>query len=221
MLYLVSTPIGNLEDIALRALRVLKEVDLILAEDTRKTGLLLKHFGIKNNLISFYEHNEEKRIPWIIKQLQENKDIALVSNAGTPTISDPGYKLVRACREKNIAVTCVGGTSSLIAALSLSSLPHQRFVFLGYFPRKPSERKRLIERIKDWDLTLVFFESPYRIVSSLEFLAENLGNCQVSLARELTKKFEEVIEGKIEEAIAHLKTAKIRGEFTVIVQRIN
>jgi 16S rRNA (cytidine1402-2'-O)-methyltransferase len=217
MLYIVATPIGNLEDITLRALRILKEVDLVLCEDTRKTGFLLGHFGIKKPLVSFFEHSEIKKLPGVIEELKKGKNIALVSSAGTPTISDPGYKLVRECRKEKIAVTSVPGASSIINALASTALPHDKFIFLGYLPRKPGERKRLLEKIKSWEAAAVFFESPFRIISSLNSLKEVLGNCRLSIAREMTKKFEEVLEMNAEEAIEHFKKVKPKGEFTVIL----
>ena len=219
MLYIVATPIGNLEDITLRAVRVLKEVDLILAEDTRKTGLLLAHFNIKKPLFSFYEHNETEKIPWVIDALKQGKNIALVSSAGTPTISDPGYKLVRECRKEALAVTSLPGACCVITALSASSLPREKFIFLGYLARKQGERTRLLEKIKTWEVTTIFFESPYRLIASLGFLRKILGNRKVTIGRELTKKFEEVFEGTLEEALAHFSKHQIKGEFTIVVGR--
>ena len=217
MLYIVATPIGNLQDITLRALRILKEVDLILAEDTRKSGLLLKHFGIKKILKSFHDHNEAKTTPWVIEELKKGKDVALVSNAGTPTISDPGYKLVRACRKESLGVTAVPGPSGVINALSLSSCAHEKFAFLGYLPRKAGERKKTLEKVKGWQCAIVFFESPFRVLRALKDLQETLGNKQLSIAREMTKKFEEVLEVSTEEAIRYFQQHKPRGEFTVVI----
>jgi 16S rRNA (cytidine1402-2'-O)-methyltransferase len=217
MLLVTATPIGNLEDITLRALRVFKEADLILAEDTRKTGFLLKHFGIKKPLESFYEHNEKRKIPWVIEELKKGKNVVLVSSAGTPTISDPGYKLVRECRKESLPVTSIPGPSSVINALALSSIPHDKFVFLGYLPRKKGDRQRLLDKMKDYDCALVFFESPFRIVKSLKGIKEVLGNINVMCAREMTKKFEEVIEDNLAEAITHFEKKKIKGEFTIIL----
>ncbi|MDP2924405.1 MAG: 16S rRNA (cytidine(1402)-2'-O)-methyltransferase [Candidatus Omnitrophota bacterium] len=217
MLYIVATPIGNLEDITLRALRVFKEVDFILAEDTRKTGFLLAHFGIKKLLVSFFEHSEVKKIPWVIAELKSGKNIALVSDGGTPTISDPGYKLVRECRKEKLSITSIPAASSITNALALTSLPHDKFLFIGYMPRKPGERKRLLEKIKSWDSAIVFFESPFRITSSLKTIKEVLGERRIAVLREMTKKFEEVLELSTEEAINHFEKVKPRGEFTVIV----
>ncbi|UCG34612.1 MAG: 16S rRNA (cytidine(1402)-2'-O)-methyltransferase [Candidatus Omnitrophota bacterium] len=217
MLYIVATPIGNLEDIALRALRTLKEADLILAEDTRKTGLLLKHFSIKKPLKSFHDHNEAKMTPWVIEELKKGKDVALVSSAGTPTISDPGYKLVRACRKESLRLTAVPGPSGVTNALSLSSCAHDKFVFLSYLPRKRGERRKTLEKIKGWQCAIVFFESPFRVLSALRDLKEIMGNKRLTIAREMTKKFEEVLEVATEEAIRHFESIKPKGEFTIVI----
>ena len=221
MLYVIATPIGNLEDITLRAVRILGEVDLILAEDTRKTGMLLKRLDIKKNLFSFYEHNELKKIPQVIEQLKQGKNIALVSSAGTPTVSDPGYKLIKACREEQLPITSLTGPSSVINCLALTSLPHDKFVFLGYLPRKPSARRKLLKKVKEWELTLVFFESPYRVAASLKAIAEIFDSCRVAIGREMTKKFEEVLELEIEEAINHFSQKKPKGEFVLAVNKCN
>ncbi len=217
MLYIIATPIGNLEDITLRALCLLKEVDFILAEDTRKTALLLKHFGMEKKLYSFYDHNEAEKIPQVIKALEGGQTCALVSNAGTPTISDPGYKLIRACCEKNLPITAVPGPSSVINALSLTSLPHDKFVFLGYLPRKQSACKKLLSEVKSWNLTAVFFESPFRLLKSLESIKEVFGSRKTAVAREMTKKFEEVKEGAPDELLAYFSTRKPKGELVLII----
>ncbi|MDD5584605.1 MAG: 16S rRNA (cytidine(1402)-2'-O)-methyltransferase [Candidatus Omnitrophica bacterium] len=221
MLYIVPTPIGNLEDITLRALRILKEVDCVLAEDTRKTGFLLAQFNIKKPLVSFYEHNEIEKIPWVIEELKAGKSIALVSSAGTPTVSDPGYKLVRECRKEALAVTSLPGASSVITALAVSSLPRDKFVFLGYLARKRGERTKLLEKIKTWEVTSIFLESPFRVVSALKTLREVLGNRRVTIAREMTKKFEEVFEGTLEEGLTHFSKHTPKGEFVIVVDREN
>jgi len=217
MLYIVATPIGNLEDITLRASRILGEVELILAEDTRKTGLLLQRLNIKKDLVSFYEHNEIRKIPLVIEKLKEGSDIALVSSAGTPTISDPGYKLINTCRKEGIPVTSLPGPSSIINCLALSSIPHDKFAFLGYMPRKKSAQKKLLERAKEWGLTLVFFESPYRVLKSLKVIKETLGGVQVVVAREMTKKFEEVYGAGVEEVIEHFSKKEPKGEFVIAI----
>lgn len=217
MLYIVATPIGNLEDITLRAISILKEADLVLCEDTRKTGFLLKRLEIKKPLISFFEHNEVKKMPQVIEELKKGKRIALVSSAGTPTISDPGYKLIRACREENISITSIPGPSSIINALSLSSIVHEKFVFLGYLPRKAGQRQKLFEEVRSWGLTVVFFESPHRLIKSLGMIKEVLGNRKVAVLREMTKKFEEVKEAEIDEVLSHFSSKKPRGELVIIV----
>jgi len=221
MLYIVATPIGNLEDITIRASRILGEVELILVEDTRKTGLLLKRLNIKKDLVSFYEHNEIRKIPLVIEELRKGKNIALVSSAGTPTISDPGYKLIKTCREEGIPITSLPGPSSIINCLALSSIPHDKFAFLGYMPRKRSAQKKLLERVKEWDLALVFFESPYRILKSLELIKEVLGKVRVVIAREMTKKFEEVLEVGVDEAIGHFSKKEPKGEFVIAIDNRN
>lgn len=217
MLYLIATPIGNRQDITLRALTVLKEVDYVLAEDTRKTGLLLKCFDIDKPLVSFFEHNEQKRIPRVLADLEKGNNVALVSSAGSPTISDPGFRLVRECRRKNIPVTSLPGASSLINALVLSSLPHDKFTFLGYAPRKKSQRVKLFKQIETWECPVVFFESPFRLVSSLEKLIEAIGNRRVTIAREMTKKFEQILEDSAEEALVYFRQRKPKGEIVVII----
>jgi len=219
VLYIVATPIGNREDITLRALRILKSVDYVLAEDTRKTGLLLSYYNIKKPLLSFFDHNEKIRIPQVVADLTAGKNIALVSNAGMPCISDPGYALVRECRKQELAVTAVPGASSIVTALSLSSLPHDQFLFLGYLPRKTSARRKSLQSLKQLETTFVFFESPFRVKAALEDALSVLGNKRISLCRELTKKFEEVTEGSIEEICARFAAKKPQGEFVSILDK--
>ncbi len=221
MLYAVATPIGNLEDITLRALSIFKIADLVLAEDTRKTGFLLKYFKIKKKLVSFYEHNEVRKIPVIIQKLKQGQDIVLVSSAGTPSISDPGYKLIRECRILNIPITSLPGPSSIVNALSVTSLPHEKFAFLGYLPRKSNACKILLEKCKKWDLALVFFESPYRVVKSLNILQEVFGpDEKIAVFREMTKKFEETLECSLKEALSYFTIKSPKGEFTLIIRPI-
>jgi 16S rRNA (cytidine1402-2'-O)-methyltransferase len=217
MLYIVATPIGNREDITLRALGVLGKVDFILAEDTRKTGALLKHFNIKNKLVSFYDHNEDRKTIQVLNELKRGKEIALVSSAGTPTISDPGFKLIRCCREEKIKVTSLPGASSLITALSLSGISSDKFTFFGYLPKKKGARLKLISQMPNCPGSSVFLESPYRILRSLEELEKTLGNKKITVCRELTKKFEEVFESNLKEAIEHFRKKKPRGEFTLVL----
>ena len=217
MLYLVATPIGNLEDITIRAKRILSEADLVLAEDTRKSGSLLKSLGIKKPFLSFHDHNEAQRIKQVVTYLKEGRKIALISNAGTPTISDPGYKLVRECKKEGIEVTSIPGPSSIINALALSSLPHEKFVFLGYLPRKKNAQSKALTEVKDFPGAIVFFESPYRVEKALKAAREVLGDKMVTLAREMTKKFEEIGECRITEAIETISKKERKGEFTIII----
>lgn len=219
MLYLVATPIGNLEDVTLRALRILKEVDYILAEDTRRSAVLLKHYQINTKLVSFFEANEEKKTAAVIADLKQGKNIALVSEAGTPTISDPGYKLVRACRQEKIEVVSIPGPSSIIAALSVSSIPREKFIFLGFLPKKQGARKTLFNEIKQWGCAVVFFESPYRIEKTFMDIKESLGNLKVTIAREMTKKFEETSEMTVEQALAEFKVRSPKGEYVIILNQ--
>ena len=221
MLYIIATPIGNLEDITFRAKLILEEVDLVLAEDTRKSGILLKSLDIKKPFLSFHDHNEAQRISQVISELKEGKKIALISNAGTPTISDPGYKLVRECRKENLEVTSIPGPSSIINALALTSLPHDKFAFLGYMPRKAGERKKFFKSIKDWKTTLVFFESPFRLVKSLEDLKEIFGNPRVAVIREMTKRFEQVLETDLDSMIVNFKGKQPKGEIVLLVDNRN
>jgi 16S rRNA (cytidine1402-2'-O)-methyltransferase len=179
---------------------------------------LLKRFGIKKKLFSFYEHNEIKRIPWIIEELKKGKNIALVSNAGTHSISDPGYKLVRECKKYNLPIASLPGASSLLCALSLTAIPHNKFIFLGYLPRKKGERKRILEKVASFKINLVFFETPHRLLDSLKDLKEIFGKKRITICRELTKKFEEIIETDLEEAIKYFEENKPKGEFTLILE---
>lgn len=218
MLYLVATPIGNLEDITLRALRILKEVDFILAEDTRKTGILLKRYQIKNRLISFYEHNEDKKTPKTIEELKRGKNAALVSNAGTPAVSDPGFKLIKKCRQEKIKVTSIPGPSSLVTAFALSSIDSEKFTFLGYLPRKKGRRDKLFSQLAAFPSAYMFFESPYRVLKILGELKKALGDRKITICREMTKKFEEIFEGSLEEALNHFSKKVPKGEFTLVLE---
>jgi 16S rRNA (cytidine1402-2'-O)-methyltransferase len=198
---------------------VLKEVDIILAEDTRKTGFLLKHYNIaKKQLISFYEHNEAKKIDWVIKALQDGKNVALVSSAGTPTISDPGFRLIGACREKGLAVTAAPGVSSFVAALSLTNLAHEQFMFLGYAPRKGGPRKKLLRSLLHIKTTFIFLESPYRVEKTISDIGGVFPGKRVAVARELTKKFEEVLEGYSQELPQLLAAKPPRGEYMILIE---
>ncbi len=213
-LYLVATPIGNLEDITLRAIRILGEVKLIAAEDTRRTRSLLSAYKIKTPLTSYHEHNKKSKLSYLLERL-EHEDIALVSEAGMPGISDPGYELVLAAIEQGIPVIAIPGPSALPAALSVSGLPTDQFLYLGFLPRGKSERKRLLESIASEPRTIVAFEAPHRLLDSLNDLLEGLGDRRIAVCRELTKMYEEVFRGTMSEAITHF--SQPRGEFTLVI----
>lgn len=218
-LYLVATPIGNLEDISKRAIDILSTVDLILCEDTRESGKLLSHYGIKNNLMSYYSQVEDQKIPLIINYLKEGKNIALVSDSGTPCISDPGSKLVSACVENEIKVVPIPGPNSIIPALVLSGFEIKSFYFEGFIPQKKGRKKKLEEIANRKEMT-VFFESPYRIQKLINELNELCPQREIALCRELTKKFEEVIRGKISDIKKNLASIKLKGEFVVIINSV-
>ena len=216
-LYLVATPIGNLEDMSPRAVRVLKEVQLIAAEDTRHTGKLLKHFGIETPLTSYFEHNKLSKLDFIRGKLSTG-DVALVSDAGTPAINDPGYELVKAALASDFEVIPVPGPSALISALAVSGLPTDSFLYVGYLPHKTSERHKNLGQINNLPYTLIFLESPHRIVESLEDILLILGDRQICVAREMTKMFEEYWRGNVSGAIEYFKSQPARGEFTLVVE---
>ena len=217
MLYIISTPIGNLGDMTLRGLETLKQMDYVVSEDTRKTGMLLKHFEIKKPQISFHAFNEQKTLPRLLDLLKEGKDIGLVSDAGTPAISDPGFSLVRAAIEHEIPVTAIPGPTALIMALVLSGLPLHSFTFRGFPPRKSAARCRFLEVDKDSPHTLVFYESPYRLLDFLEDAIAVYGDRKVALANDLTKKFEMVLRGSLSEIKQQLSEEKLLGEYTVVI----
>ena len=217
ILYLVSTPIGNLEDITFRAIRILKEVDIIAAEDTRQTLKLLNHFEIKNTLTSFFRHNEDKKGEYIVSLLLEGKNIALVSDAGTPAISDPGEELVKMAIESGVTVVPVPGAVAATSALIVSGLPTGRFTFEGFMPmHKKNRRERLLE-LKDEMRTMIFYEAPHKIKYTLKDMYEAWGDREVSLAREMTKIHEEIIRGKLSEIIEKFEEEPPRGEFVIII----
>ncbi len=219
-LYLVSTPIGNLEDITFRALRILKEVDLIAVEDTRRTKKLLNHYHTNTPITSYFEHSTFRKTQSLIAQLKTGKSIALVSEAGTPSISDPGYRLTKLAIENQINVVPVPGASALIAALSASGLPTHSIIFEGFIPRKPGKRRNFFLSLEDQEKTLIFYESPRRLLSTLKDLLEVLGDRHIVIARELTKIFEEMIRGRTSEVIELLKNRTIKGEITILVSGI-
>lgn len=216
-LYLVATPIGNLEDMSPRAVRVLKEAALIAAEDTRHTGKLLNYFGIETLLTSYFEHNKLNKLDFILEKLSSG-DVALVSDAGTPAINDPGYELVKAALASNFDVRPIPGASAPIAALTVSGLPTDSFLYLGYLPHKTSERHARLQEVEHQPYTLIFLESPYRIVESLEDILSILGNRKICVAREMTKMFEEYWRGDLTGAVNYFKSQPARGEFTLVVE---
>lgn len=217
-LYVVGTPIGNLEDMTFRAVRILQTVNLIAAEDTRHTGKLLQHFQIKTPQISYHEHNRSSRIPELIEYLQNGQAIALVSDAGMPGISDPGYELVKACVEAKILVVPIPGASAAVTALSAAGLPTNKFVFEGFLPAKEQKRRECLESLQTESRTLIFYESPHRLRETLQDLATAWGgDRQIVLARELTKLYEEFWRGSIAEAIAHYNQREPQGEYTLVV----
>jgi 16S rRNA (cytidine1402-2'-O)-methyltransferase len=217
ILYLVATPIGNLEDISARALRILRESILIAAEDTRHTGKLLAHFEIKTQLTSYFEHNKLTKQDFILEKLTQG-DVALVSDAGTPAINDPGYELVQAALASGFDVRPVPGPSAPISALTVSGLPTDSFLYLGYLPHKTSERRGVAGDVSGLEYTLIFLETPHRLVDSLEDLLTMLGNRRICVAREMTKMYEEFWRGDINGAIEYFKSKEPRGEFTLVIE---
>ncbi len=219
ILYIVPTPIGNLEDITLRAVRILQEVDTIVCEDTRQTIKLLSHLKISKPLISFYTQNQLKRIPQIIAMLKDGKNVALVSDCGTPAISDPGYFLIKEALENNINVVPLPGPCALITAVIASGLPTDSFVFLGFLKRKPGKMRKELESAGQQKKTIIFYESPHRLLKTLEICKEVFGgNANVVLARELTKKFEEFVRGNLDQVTKNMQKREILGEFVVMIE---
>lgn len=214
-LFVVSTPIGNLEDITLRALRVLKEVSLIAAEDTRVTRKLLSHYDIHTPLVSYYEHSKKSRLSEILGTLQES-DVALVSDAGTPNVNDPGYELVREAINQGTKVVPIPGPSALTSALAVCGLPVEQFTYIGFLPRKRSERVRLLKSVSSTNQSIVAFETPHRLKAALQDILDTLGDAPISVCRELTKMYEEVFRGSTSEALEHFESP--RGEFTLVIE---
>lgn len=216
-LYLVPTPIGNLEDMTLRAIKVLKEVDVVLAEDTRTSGKLLKHFDIDTPLQSHHMHNEHKQLDGLVQKMKEGAIFALISDAGTPAISDPGFLLTRACVENDIEVECLPGATAFVPALVNSGLPNDRFVFEGFLPIKKGRQTRLLELAEE-TRTMVFYESPHKLLKTLTQFAEYFGEDRpVSVSRELTKLYEETVRGTVGELVAYFTTKAPKGEFVIVV----
>ena len=216
-LYVVATPIGNLEDITFRAVRVLQEADLIASEDTRHTRILLTRYEINTPLTSYHKFNIRAKTGELVGQLQAGKNIALVSDAGPPGVSDPGYQMIRESVDRGIKVEVIPGPSAAIAALVGSGLPTDEFTFVGFLPRKPGRKRRKLEQLKNEGRTIIIYESPFRVVKTLEDVHLVFGEVEVAVCRELTKKFEEFIRGNIEEVIVKLKNKKVRGEIVLVV----
>nr|HEV7953349.1 16S rRNA (cytidine(1402)-2'-O)-methyltransferase [Candidatus Acidoferrales bacterium] len=216
-LYLVSTPIGNLEDITLRAIRILKEVDAIACEDTRHTQKLLNHYAIKKRLVSYHEHNENTRAPELLSELKNGAGIALVTDAGTPIVSDPGHRLVALCAENNIPVIPIPGPSAVLAALAGSGISAKRVLFVGFLPARQGERRRALSELANNPATLVFFEAPHRIANMLTDASEILGPRPAALARELTKLHEEFLRGSLDDLARKLSPTPLKGEFTLVI----
>ncbi len=217
ILYVISTPIGNLKDITLRALETLRAVDLIACEDTRHTQKLLTHYQIHKPLTSLFEHNERLKVPQLLQQLQEGKNMALVSDAGTPGISDPGFVLIRGAVQNGISVVPIPGPSAIITALTVSGLPTDRFTFEGFLPQKSAAMRRKLEELKNEPRTMVFYESPHRVLKTLRAMLEIWGDIPIVCARELTKLHEEVLRKPIVQQITHFQKSNPRGEFVLVV----
>ena len=216
-LYLIPTPIGNLEDITLRALRLLREADVILAEDTRTSSVLLKHYDIQGHLMAHHKFNEHASSMAVAERIEAGQNVVLISDAGTPGISDPGFLLVRTCVERGIEVECLPGATAFVPALVQSGFPCDRFCFEGFLPQKKGRQKRL-QQLSGEPRSIVFYESPYRVVKCLEQLAEVFGaERRVAVSRELTKKFEETVRGTLSEVIAHFKAKPPKGEFVIVL----
>jgi 16S rRNA (cytidine1402-2'-O)-methyltransferase len=216
-LYIVGTPIGNLEDITLRALRILKEVDLIACEDTRHTQKLLSHYNMSKALVSYHEHNEMTRSPELLIQLEQGAKIALVSDAGMPLVSDPGYRLVTLCVRHRIPVVPVPGPSAMLAALAAAGLPNEEFLFVGFLPQRSGERRRMLEHLRIEERTMIFYEAPHRVADSIADAQEILGDRPACIAREVTKLHEEFLRGKLSQLTESLAERPARGEITLIV----
>ncbi len=217
-LYIVSTPIGNLKDITFRAIETLKEADLIACEDTRHTKKLLSHYGIITPTTSYFEHNKVRKGEYLVRLLKEGKNIALVSDSGTPGISDPGFKIINLAIEKGVPITIIPGPCAFVSALVLSGMPTDSFVFQGFLSQKKAKRRRQLEALKDEKRTIVLYESPHRLLKALGDILGILGDRDIAITRELTKVFEETLRLKVSKAIQHFTTQAPRGEFVLIIK---
>lgn len=216
-LILVPTPIGNLADMTYRAVEVLKSVDVILAEDTRVSGILLKHYGIETPMQSYHQHNEHTQTDSVVRQIKNGRETALITDAGTPGISDPGFLLARACVAEGVKIECLPGATAFVPALVNSGLPNDKFVFEGFLPAKKGRQKRL-KALAEEDRTIIFYESPYKLLKTLQQLSEHFGaDRQVSISREISKLYEETVRGSITEVIAYFEQKKPKGEFVIVL----
>ena len=216
-LFIVATPIGNLEDITFRAVRILSEVDLIAAEDTRHTRILLSKYNINTPLTSYHKFNIRAKTPYIISIIREGKNLALVSDSGMPGISDPGYELIKAAIDAGIKVEPIPGASAAVTALAVSGLPTDRFIFEGFLPRKPGKKKKILGSLRNEARSIIIYESPYRLMKTLEEIKEVFGERQIAVCRELTKKFEEIVRGKAGEVLEKLRDSRVRGEIVLVI----
>ncbi len=216
-LFVVATPIGNLEDMTYRAVRILSEVDLIAAEDTRKTKTLLTRYNINTPMTSYHKFNIKAKTDHLIEQIKNGKNIALVSDAGTPGISDPGYEIISASVDQNIRVEVIPGACAAISGLISSGLPTDKFIFIGFLPKKPGKKKKALENLKNETGTIVIYESPYRVKKTLADIFAIMGNRKVAICREMTKKFEEIIRGNVEEVMEKIKERNLKGEVVVVL----
>ena len=216
-LFIVATPIGNLEDITFRAVRILSEVDLIAAEDTRHTRVLLSKYNINTPLTSYHKFNIKAKTPYIISIIREGKNLALVSDSGMPGISDPGYELIKAAIDAGIKVEPIPGASAAVTALAVSGLPTDRFIFEGFLPRKPGKKKKILKSLCNESRSIIIYESPYRVIKTLEEIKEVFGERQIAVCRELTKKFEEIVRGKAGEVLEKLRDSRVRGEIVLVI----
>lgn len=216
-LILVPTPIGNLSDMTYRAVEVLKSVDIILAEDTRVSGILLKHYGIETPMQSYHQHNEHSQTDSVVRQIKNGRETAIITDAGTPGISDPGFLLARACVAEGVNIECLPGATAFVPALVNSGLPNDKFVFEGFLPAKKGRQKRL-KALAEEDRTIIFYESPYKLLKTLQQLSEHFGtDRQVSISREISKLYEETVRGSLTEVIAHFEMKKPKGEFVIVL----